>query len=55
MEKKLKNIRKPEGNNQTFQTQAISQADHKQPRTGVALPDEANVKSARDWVIENEK
>ncbi len=55
MEKKEKKVRRQEGNNQAFQTQAISQADHQQPQTHVALPDEENVKRARDWVIENEK
>lgn len=53
MEKKGKKVRRQEGNNQAFQTQAISQADHQQPQTHVALPDEENVKRARDWVIEN--
>lgn len=38
-----------------YRTQAISQPDHRQDKTGVALPDEANVKRARDWVNENEK
>ena len=52
-EKKSKtNVEKVPGG---FRTQAISQPDHRQKKTGVALPDEANVKRARDWVIENEK
>lgn len=36
-------------------TQAISQPDRRQKKTGVALPDDENVSRARNWVDENHK
>ncbi len=41
--------------NGTFVMSAISQKDHEQKDTKVALPSEHNVKRARDWVNENKK
>lgn len=41
--------------NGTFIMSAISQKDHEQEGTDVALPSEQNVKRARDWVNHNEK
>lgn len=41
--------------NGAFVTNAITQKDHIQQGTNVALPDEHNVKEARDWVDHNKK
>lgn len=41
--------------NGTFIMNAISQKDHEQEGTRVALPNEQNVKEARDWVNYNKK
>ena len=38
-----------------FETQAISQADKVQKKSGVALPSDENVERARNWVNENKK
>lgn len=38
-----------------FITQAISQPDRRQKKTGVAMPDDENVSRARNWVDENHK
>lgn len=54
---------KPQDNGKTpneqttnaFRTQAISQPNARQDKTGVALPDEENVKIAKDWVTTNQK
>lgn len=40
--------------NDQYATQAISQPDKRQPKTGIAMPDEDNVERARNWVDENE-
>ncbi len=39
--------------NDAYATQAISQPDRRQPKTGVAMPDDENVERARNWVDEN--
>ena len=39
----------------TFRTQAISQPDSKSELTNIAMPNEVNVKRARNWVNENKK
>ncbi len=39
----------------TYITQPISQADSRQQKTGVAMPNDANVESNREWVEENKK
>ncbi|MFT8888701.1 MAG: DUF3787 domain-containing protein [Ethanoligenens sp.] len=41
--------------NGTFIMNAITQKDHEQEDTNVALPSEQNVKAARDWVNYNKK
>lgn len=51
-EKKAKISRKLPG---AFQTQAISQADHRQPKTDMAMPNDENVTEAHEWVNENQK
>lgn len=38
-----------------YKTQAISQPDKRQKKTGVALPDLENVEQAKDWVDSNKK
>lgn len=38
-----------------FITQAISQPDERQEKTGVAMPSDENVSRARNWVDENHK
>lgn len=38
-----------------YQTQAISQADHHQSKTNIAIPNDENVERAKDWVDENKK
>ncbi len=66
MDKKIKKVSGNKGNqgvltskipaksiNDEFSTQAISQPDKRQPKTGVALPDDENVERARNWVDEN--
>lgn len=39
----------------TYITQPISQADARQQKTGVALPNEENVERNREWIEENQK
>ena len=39
----------------TFLTNAITQKDHAQQGSNVALPDAQHVKEARDWVNFNQK
>ena len=39
----------------TYETQAISDTSHRQPKTGIALPSDACVEENRDWVNYNEK
>ena len=39
----------------TYITQPISQADARQKKTDVALPNEENVERNREWIEENEK
>lgn len=53
----LKNKKNPDKNNMTglFVTQPISQADSRQAKTNVALPDDENVTSNKEWVDENKK
>ena len=38
-----------------FDTQAISDRGKKLPDSGIAIPPEASVKEAKDWVAHNEK
>jgi hypothetical protein len=40
---------------EAFITQAISQGDALQHETNVSLPSDANVKEARNWIIDNKK
>lgn len=51
--KKKNNVRHKIG--KTYITQPISQADARQHQTGVALPNDDNVESNREWVEENKK
>ncbi len=53
----LKKIRKDKSADlyKTYITQPISQADSRQQNTGVAMPNDANVESNREWVEENKK
>ena len=39
----------------TYETQAISDTSHRQPKTGVAIPNDTCVKENKDWVDFNEK
>ena len=39
----------------TYETQAISDATHRQARTNVALPSDFCVKENKDWVDSNHK
>lgn len=39
----------------TYRTQAITDNTHQYPETGVARPDDDNVKEGRDWVNFNQK
>lgn len=38
-----------------FRTQAISQPDRRDPKTNMAIPDDANVELNREWIEVNEK
>ena len=39
----------------TYATQAISDTTHRQPKTGIAIPDDMCVEENKDWVDFNEK
>ena len=39
----------------TYETQAISDTSHRQPKTGIAIPSDTCVKENKDWVDFNEK
>lgn len=52
--------KKPKANKQkkqtgAFQGQAISQADSRQNKSGVAMPNAENVQRNKNWVDQNEK
>ncbi len=39
----------------TYETQAISDTSHRQPKTGVAIPSDTCVEENKDWVDFNKK
>ena len=39
----------------TYETQAISDTSHRQPKTGIAIPSDTCVKENKDWVDFNKK
>jgi len=55
MRKQKKQARQTPLHIRAFATQPISQPDHRQERTGVALPEDENVQRNKDWVERNEK